>query len=796
MLFCGIAGGRKDLEIGDVVVPDKVYNYHSGRIEPDFLARPVTYCPSQAIIERARLEGQAQDWARMAMTLEKSEKVSKVFVKPIASGEELVASKISETVERINKHYNDAVAIEMEGYGFLHAAQKCGVKERLLVRGISDLLDNKEKSDRQNCQQLAARNATAFAFHVLKKFKPKSVVERIDQAEKRAPEKRDEKIKDEKTRISDGSKSMGKMPELDVVEDFRTELKKRGVYGIGVEERVRLFVLAGSLLPYTVRLNEVGNHVLHRMYLNRNNEILTDNEKHLIYTTLLRDSWNRKTGWFWLRKIGSKRIVQRLEQDAVSQTGDDNSREGAIKILQLLEPTKAEISLVKIVKDCEHMQKRKILDYLCVHGSRKSLDAVSKLTDGEHEGVTSKAILAKIGILSRHEPAQAVGIMIEEAKKEQNIREEALPEKIISVMSTRNLRKFSAHYMCALKALAKRGKATGVELKKMFESDIPEIRFLGYSGLLKQGSIFDPVEIRNKWPRTPTAHWGFFPSYRTEGETWLEKTLLEAYLKMPIVELEENVEFTRQKGIVYLAWGLRGGDSVVEIIRGDVKGKFERLKTARLAKIEGMDEDDARIQKMKDDLQTIESNVVAELTVSALKVLKKNGNAGDKVIAKTFLKSEEVHVRASAVDLFAKYAGKRDVDALLEIAISGDAECRLFATKKILKLDAGEKCIQILLQSDYSDVVKEVVCWYIAKKERLDWIRLSTLLNSKDEYIRLFATAYAVKTLARQKLVSLLKRYLSGKTYYYDVVCWLDRVLYAPRNLAQGYKRMLIGKLD
>ena len=64
-----------------------------------------------------------------------------------------------------------------------------------------------------------------------------------------------------------------------------------------------------------------------------------------------------------------------------------------------LGPAKAEKSLAKIVTECEHVQKRNILDFLYVHGSIESLSAVDKLTVGEHEGVTSKAIHAKIGIL-------------------------------------------------------------------------------------------------------------------------------------------------------------------------------------------------------------------------------------------------------------------------------------------------------------------------------------------------------------------------------------------------------------
>lgn len=792
MLFCGIAGGRKDVKIGDVVVASKVYYYHSGRVESNFSARPETGFPSSAIMERANLIAKNSDRDYPEIPSEPSAEKTKVLVKPIASGEELLASQDSETLKRIGEHYNDAVAIEMEGYGFLSAAQKCSVNERLLIRGISDLLEGKTETDKEGGQEIAARNAASFAFQVLGEFRPRLKMERKTLGEMRAPEKRDETTRDEGDRIAEGSISSGKIPELAVVERFRNELKKRGVYEIGVEERVRLFVLAGSLLPSDVKFNELGNHLLHRMYLNRNNEVLTSSERRLIYTTLLRDSSNYKTGWFWLRERRIKRIVKLLEEAAVSESRDDTSREGAIKILQVLEPSKAEASLVKIVKDCGHEQKRNILDYLCAHGSRKALNVVEELTVGQHEGVTSKAILAKIGILSRYDSAQTVKILVEEATKELKICKEPALKTIVSTMNTRNLRKLTAiNCPYVFRELAKRGQASEAELKSMLQADGPEIQYLGYSALLKRGVKFKPVDIQNKWPKSREGVFGFLSTYYQRiGKNWLEKAVLEAYLKMPMWELEGSVELKCQSGIAYLAWGLSGGRSVVEIIRTDIKTNFKRHKANLLLKIEEAKEDTAKIK----EFENIEGYRIIELTVSALKVLLKYGNAGDKVIAKTFLESEDTKVRDAAIGLFAKYAGKKDIDVLSEIASSGDVEGRIVAAKRLLKLDPGKRRSRDLLESSYSDVVKEAIYWHIANEERLDWSELSALLYSKGDEIRLLATAYAVKTWTRQKLVPLLKRYLSGETYYYDVVCWLDRVLYAPRDLAQGYKKQLIEK--
>ena len=181
VLFVGIAGGRKGVSIGDVVASDKVYNYESGRDEIDFKTRPEAERPSYKLEQRAR--DIARSWKRRKQEAGTKD-LPNAVVGAIAAGESVVASTQSGTAQRLVQNYGDALAVEMEGYGFLGAAREVQGVSALVIRGISDLINGKEVADQQGSQTLAAHHASAFAFELLAKLEgaapPTGVAEHKD----------------------------------------------------------------------------------------------------------------------------------------------------------------------------------------------------------------------------------------------------------------------------------------------------------------------------------------------------------------------------------------------------------------------------------------------------------------------------------------------------------------------------------------------------------------------------------------------------------------------------------------
>lgn len=169
LFFVGVAGGLKDVKLGDVVAATKVYGYESGKAEEGFFPRPDVGTSTYRMVQRARSEARKPDWLQRIIG-PASSLTPNVLVAPIAAGEKVLKSTQSSLAKFLQSNYGDAVAVEMESHGILQASHANAQVEAMIIRGISDLIDNKTEVDAQGWQDTAARFASAFAFEILGKL--------------------------------------------------------------------------------------------------------------------------------------------------------------------------------------------------------------------------------------------------------------------------------------------------------------------------------------------------------------------------------------------------------------------------------------------------------------------------------------------------------------------------------------------------------------------------------------------------------------------------------------------------
>jgi nucleoside phosphorylase len=171
ILFVGLAGGLKDVKRGDVIVSTKVYGFESGKVLSEtFELRPNVGNASYRLEQRAKAEARKNDWLKR-LGGEVPFPQPRAVVGAIAAGEKILASKQSETVQFLRANYGDTRAVETEGHGFLDAVRANRSAEAIIIRGISNLLDDKSEAEVSGAHIAAARHAAAFAFEMLAKLR-------------------------------------------------------------------------------------------------------------------------------------------------------------------------------------------------------------------------------------------------------------------------------------------------------------------------------------------------------------------------------------------------------------------------------------------------------------------------------------------------------------------------------------------------------------------------------------------------------------------------------------------------
>jgi adenosylhomocysteine nucleosidase len=166
IFFVGVAGGLKDVKIGDVVIGSDVYGYERGKIDTEYKIRPRFGFSSYELEAKAVEFASDTNWAQKTEVLSNTNFPDKISVisGTIASGDKVVASINSELYQTLKTFCSHAIAVEMEGLGFLEACRPYPLIKSLLIRGISDLVDGKEQADKEGSQPYASKNATEFLF--------------------------------------------------------------------------------------------------------------------------------------------------------------------------------------------------------------------------------------------------------------------------------------------------------------------------------------------------------------------------------------------------------------------------------------------------------------------------------------------------------------------------------------------------------------------------------------------------------------------------------------------------------
>lgn len=150
-------------------------------------------------------------------------------------------------------------------------------------------------------------------------------------------------------------------------------------------------------------------------------------------------------------------------------------------------------------------------------------------------------------------------------------------------------------------------------------------------------------------------------------------------------------------------------------------------------------------------------------------------------------------ILASAVEIVAQHGNQDDSLILFEIAKNSYSDMNRIAATGALRLDKNNemKIIEKFLQSKDAMFVGMVLkhCFENAIQLNLDEVKAMLYIDNTE--IRTYVLAYLTNILSETELEQLLAEYSSAGGYYYNVITWLDRWLYAPKELQGSFQEEL-----
>jgi hypothetical protein len=166
---------------------------------------------------------------------------------------------------------------------------------------------------------------------------------------------------------------------------------------------------------------------------------------------------------------------------------------------------------------------------------------------------------------------------------------------------------------------------------------------------------------------------------------------------------------------------------------------------------------------------------------AALAGIGRNGEAEDTPLARPWLESEDRELREAAAMALARAGSEDDVGKLLELSQLQGGGVFERAAVRLSPGPAGAALA--LLDSSRAAAALLGARHLYSHAEDLSDDTLEMLLHHTNDGVRRVGVACALSRYEDGDLEDLLDRYTAAGRYYYDVVFWLDRALFAPAYL-------------
>lgn len=554
---------------------------------------------------------------------------------------------------------------------------------------------------------------------------------------------------------------------------------------------IRLYLIASALVFQRYTNDLLGTHEINLLYLHREKLEMLSWEGTLILRTIIGNSSDVTPGWYWFKGSQINIILRLLYYFVIIDNSDANVRMNALALMRdaRIRPNRgwltSDLDPIELLLDINDKNlKPLIYSYLAEVGTCDDLPLLDRASKIEDKSIYQHVLFAKVSIMSRKDPNNALSQILSFSTDLISKSMLSIIEKDAGKMQSTLLLDAMYHYnfsvrLLAISELEKRGELTQEHALSLLDSSNGEMKEKLYKFLIKKGWKEDISLIKE----------GLSIDAR-------EEILFSLYNECNEDELQKKLDWYRLDGpIIYKALGLRNYESMKTKIIANLDDDFRDFQDVYVDKFKQTYGDNS-VKYLKDYEGKLNDFIRNNFVTSALSIISEHNNPENVRIARKYIDSDYESIKKLAIQIIAENGDSSDVPKLITICTNSYGEISELAANSALQLDPGiSGAVSSFLLANDIRLIKFALKYLRTEPIEITKSIAETLLLNNNDSIRRQAVFFLINKLPKEELEELLRSY--PKThYYYNVICWLDRFLYAPSPFKEVFIKKMENELD
>ena len=560
------------------------------------------------------------------------------------------------------------------------------------------------------------------------------------------------------------------------------------------------FFLQSSAWFSETHLGEIfGIHELNLIYTQRKNWKISDSERLFIARSFIGDFSNNRPGWFWLRDTNEDEVNNLLKR---LLTHDSNVfvRRGAINLLGDTH-YKADLDILK--KGLNDTDEHVIIEAIRLIRNTKNIKYINLLepfTNHKDSLIRDKAIEGKIELLYLKSPNEGFSCLIKTGAKIPALlytKIEKLDLDVDSDLINKALEspevtigRFCVKYLKMKKLLSKD------ICKRLLKHPDTLVRKEGLLGLIELDEKIDMDFIRKLFPEPKESNISVLRYALATAEVSSDDFIPILFEKRTPEDILSQIDFYEINEVeAYKFLAKKHFRFLKGRIRLDLDSEFETLKS---------ESENKWIEKYGDAGKIISKRFKPELInfiksryiSAALDGLSMHGKQEDVKYARKYLINKKYKGdNFGALKIILRFGDSSDIKILTEIALNSYGETKKMAVEAIFKLSEDRDSILALI-SNKDETIYKISLHMLLKYDLPYKIEIAKiLLKSEIDNRRLDGLSILLRSLNETELKKFLDDYIGQDTYYYNVVTWLDKCLYAVGAFKELFRSKLLSRI-